>query len=154
MAKNVESEKERTVEVKAEDDGVVIKISSNQLGTNEHSGVGKQNKKSAQRRHAVRKARSISESSGEDMTSNSPPSAKGILKFRGTHDFSRTLYESSTDENGLSTSPIECSYDSVDISSESDCSSLKKTVRFNNVVSQQFFRYIHAYSGDRLRQRC
>nr|XP_031832376.1 uncharacterized protein LOC116426888 [Nomia melanderi] len=152
MVENVESEKERTVEVKAEEDGVVIKISSNQFGSNEHSVVGKQNKKSAQRRHVVRKARSISESSGEDMTSNSPPSAKGILKFRRTHDFSRTLYESSTDENGLSTSPIECSYDSVDISSESDCSSLKKTVRFNNVVSQQFFRSDSSIRGMRMRK--
>ncbi|XP_076285629.1 PIH1 domain-containing protein Nop17-like [Lasioglossum baleicum] len=156
-----EPEKERTIEVQAEDDGVVISISSNQCDSDDddHREDSKQITKATQRRQsrrfAMTKARSVSESSGDELTSNSLPSgtgtfAKGILKSRRTHGFSRSVSESSADENGMPMSSIDCNYDSVqDINSESDCSSLKKTVRFNDVVSRQLFRSNSSILGQR-----
>lgn len=144
---NTESDRDLTVDVQAEDDGVVINISSNQLDSDDE--VGQQNRKSSRRRqgrrHALTKARSVSESSGDELTSTSTVTgtfSKGILKSRHTHEYSRSVSESSADENGMPTSSIDYHYGSVqDINSESDCSSLKKTVRFNDVVSRQLFRY-------------
>ncbi|XP_033331455.2 PIH1 domain-containing protein Nop17-like isoform X1 [Megalopta genalis] len=154
-------DKDQTVEVQTEDDGVVISISSNQCDSDDEDNRedSKQSTKSTQRRqsrrHAKPKARSVSESSGDELSSNSLSSgagtfAKGILKSRRSHEFSRSVSESSADENGMPMSSIDCNYDSVqEFNSESDCSSLKKTVRFNDVVSRQLFRSNSSILGQR-----
>ncbi|XP_076241617.1 PIH1 domain-containing protein Nop17-like isoform X2 [Calliopsis andreniformis] len=131
-----ESEKDLTVDVQAEDDGVVINVSSNQLDSDDEGGHGSMEsiEERYSRRHTMTKARSLSESSGDELTSNS----------------SATVSESSADENGMPASSVDCHYDSVqDVNSESDCSSLKKTVRFNDVVSRQLFRSNSSILGQR-----
>ncbi|XP_033331463.2 PIH1 domain-containing protein Nop17-like isoform X2 [Megalopta genalis] len=127
-------DKDQTVEVQTEDDGVVISISSNQCDSDDEDNRedSKQSTKSTQRRqsrrHAKPKARSVSESSGDELS----------------------ISESSADENGMPMSSIDCNYDSVqEFNSESDCSSLKKTVRFNDVVSRQLFRSNSSILGQR-----
>ncbi|XP_076679486.1 PIH1 domain-containing protein Nop17-like isoform X1 [Andrena cerasifolii] len=152
---NTESDRDLTVDVEAEDDGVVINISSNQLDSDDE--VDQQSRKPSRRRqgrrHALTKARSVSESSGDELTSTSTVTgtfSKGILKSRHTHEYSRSVFESSADENGMPTSSIDYHYGSAqDITSESDCSSLKKTVRFNDVVSRQLFRSNSSILGQR-----
>lgn len=149
-----ESEKDLMVDVQAEDDGVVISISSNQLDSDDEGGQDSTDSAEPRqiRRH-VAKARSVSESSGDELPSNECGSgsfSKGILKSRRTHNFSRSVSESSADENGMPASSVDCHSDSVqDVNSESDCSSLKKTVRFNDVVLRRLFRYRCFYSISR-----
>lgn len=143
---------ERQISVQPQDDGIVINIHSNQQDSDdeeEHEESARVVKRRQEKKHVIEKTRSVSESSGDELASNSSGSSvrhsKGILKSRRARDFSRSMSESSADENSL---PASCTdyhydhYDSVhDINSESDCSSLKKTVRFNDVVSRQLFRY-------------
>ncbi|CAK9827186.1 Protein kintoun [Anthophora retusa] len=62
----------------------------------------------------------------------------------------QTISESSADDNGMVASSIDCHYDSEqDVNFQSDCSSLKKTVRFNDVVSRQLFRSNSSILGQR-----
>lgn len=142
---------ERQISVQSQDDGVVINIHPNQQDSDDEDDHEENAKitRRQEKKHVIEKARSISESSGDELASNSSSSSvrlsKGILKSRRARDFSRSMSESSADEISL---PASCTdyhydhYDSVhDINSESDCSSLKKTVRFNDVVSRQLFRY-------------
>ncbi|KZC10473.1 Protein kintoun [Dufourea novaeangliae] len=131
-------EKDRMIDVQAEDDGVVISIRSKQLDSDDEEG--QQRTKSIQRRqsrrYAMTKTRSVSESSGDELSNNSVTNT--------------AVSESSADESGMPISSIDCQYDSVqDINSESDCSSLKKTVRFNDVVSRQLFRSNSSILGQR-----
>jgi len=146
-----EPQLERQISVQPQDDGVVINIRSNQQDSDdeeEHEENARVVKRRQEKKHVIEKVRSVSESSGDELASNSSNNSvrysKGILKSRRARDFSRSMSESSADENSL---PASCTdyhdhYDSVhDINSESDCSSLKKTVRFNDVVSRQLFRY-------------
>lgn len=151
-----EPQVERQISVLPQDDGVVINIHPNQQDSDdeeEHEESARVVKRRQEKKH-VEKVRSVSESSGDELASNSSNGSgrhsKGILKSRRARDFSRSMSESSADENSL---PASCTdyhcdhYDSVhDINSESDCSSLKKTVRFNDVVSRQLFRYYNKES--------
>ncbi|XP_024874407.1 protein kintoun [Temnothorax curvispinosus] len=155
-----ESQVERQISVQPQDDGVVINIRPNQQDSDdedEHEANARVVKRRQEKKHVIEKARSVSESSGDELASNSSGSSarhsKGILKSRRARDFSRSMSESSADENSL---PASCTdyhydhYDSVhDINSESDCSSLKKTVRFNDVVSRQLFRSNSSILGQR-----
>ncbi|XP_011877153.1 PREDICTED: protein kintoun [Vollenhovia emeryi] len=151
---------ERQISVEPQGDGVVINIRPNQQDSDdeeEHEESARVVKRRQEKKHVIEKARSVSESSGDELASNSSGSSvrysKGILKSRRARDFSRSMSESSADENSL---PASCTdyhddhYDSVhDINSESDCSSLKKTVRFNDVVSRQLFRSNSSILGQR-----
>lgn len=142
---------EKEISVHPQDNGVVINIRPNQQDSDdeEEHEENARVKRRQEKKHVIEKTRSVSESSGDELASNSSSSSvrqsKGILKSRRARDFSRSMSESSADENSF---PASCTdyhddhYDSVhDINSESDCSSLKKTVRFNDVVSRQLFRY-------------
>lgn len=141
-------EADRKIDVRAEDDGVVINIRPNHLDTD---GEAEQHStKSMEKRpnlcHTVTKTRSVSESSGDELISNNITGTfpKSILRSQRNHNLSRSVSESSADEIGTAASSIDCHYDSIpDLNSELDCSSLKKTVRFNDVVSRQLFRYYH-----------
>lgn len=138
---------ERQIAVQPQSDGIIIDIHPNQQDSDDEEE--QENIRLATRRqekkHVIEKSRSVSESSGDELTSSngSARHSKGILKSHRARDFSRSMSESSADENSLPASSVDYHYDSVqDINSESDCSSLKKTVRFNDVVSRQLFRYI------------
>ncbi|XP_011700933.1 PREDICTED: protein kintoun [Wasmannia auropunctata] len=152
---------ERQISVQPQDGGVVINIRPNQQDSDdeeEHEESARVAKRRQEKKHVIEKVRSVSESSGDELASNSSNGSvrhsKGILKSRRARDFSRSMSESSADENSL---PASCTdyhddyhYDSVhDINSESDCSSLKKTVRFNDVVSRQLFRSNSSILGQR-----
>lgn len=135
---------ERKVSIAPQGDSVIIDIRSTQQDSDDEEE--QENERTIQRQEETRiteKLRSVSESSGDELgSSNSVRHSKGILKSRRVHDFSRSVSESSADENSLPASCTDYHYDSVqDVNSESDCSSLKKTVRFNDVVSRQLFRY-------------
>lgn len=91
----------------------------------------------------LKKSRSVSESSGDELASSNGSengsAPRGILKTR--RYFSRSVSESSIDDTTGLASSVDIHYDSVqELNSESDCCSLKKTVRFNDVVSRQLFR--------------
>ncbi|XP_017766584.1 PREDICTED: protein kintoun isoform X1 [Eufriesea mexicana] len=154
-AEDDDFETDRAVDVQAEDDGVVINIRSNHLDSDDEAE--RHSIESTDERpnhcHTLSKSRSVSESSGDEITCNNIATgtySKGILKSRRTHTFSRSVSESSADENGMVASSIDCHYDSIqDLNSESDCSSLKKTVRFNDVVSRQLFRSNSSILGQR-----
>nr|XP_003704223.1 PREDICTED: protein kintoun isoform X2 [Megachile rotundata] len=124
---------DRTIDVHTEDDGVVINITPNQLDSDDE--VDHRNLRSIECREnhdTVSETRSVSESSGDELT----------------------ISESSADENGMPASSIDCHYGSVqDMNSESECSSLKKTVRFNDVVSRQLFRSNSSILGRRKKNR-
>ncbi|KAL0122762.1 hypothetical protein PUN28_007453 [Cardiocondyla obscurior] len=152
-----ESQAERQISVQHQEDGVVINICPNQQDSDDEEEPEEDTrvvKRRQEKKHVIEKARSVSESSGDELASNSSGSSvrhsKGILKSRRARDFSRSMSESSADENSLPTSCTDYHYDSVhDINSESDCSSLKKTVRFNDVVSRQLFRSNSSILGQR-----
>ncbi|XP_017887141.1 protein kintoun isoform X2 [Ceratina calcarata] len=123
-------ETDHRVSVQAEDDGVVINVTPNHLDSDDeaerHSTGSMEEQLNLCR--TMSKTRSVSESSGDELTSMS---------------------ESSADENGLAASSVD-HYDSTqDLNFESDCSSLKKTVRFNDVVSRQLFRSNSSILGQR-----
>ncbi|XP_012282500.1 protein kintoun [Orussus abietinus] len=100
---------------------------------------------------AQQMSRSISESSGDELPSvGSSGRAKGILKSRRSCQFSRSVSESSIDDGGAQAFSTDPTYDSIDeINSQSDSSSLKKTVRFNDVVSRQLYRSNSSILGQR-----
>lgn len=153
VTEDMESESNCKVEVQPEDNGVVVSIHSSQLESEEeteqqHRQQQEQRVRRQNRRHVLAKSRSVSESSGDELT-NTGSSTKGILKSRRSN-LTRSMSESSADENGILISSADCHYDSVhDVNSESDCSSLKKTVRFNDVVSRQLFRTNSSILGQR-----
>lgn len=142
-------ETDRTVDVRPEDDGgIVINIAPNHLDTDDE--VERHSTTSIEEQpnlcHTMSKNRSVSESSGDEQPSNNIGSfPKSILRSQRNRNLSRSVSESSADENGTTASSVECHYDSIqDLNFESDCASLKKTVRFNDVVSRQLFRYTPA----------
>lgn len=141
-------EAEQKIKVQTEDGGVVINIRRNHLDTDDeaeqHSTTSMEERPNLC--HTVTKTRSVSESSGDELISNNITGTfpKSILRSQRNHNLSRSVSESSADEIGTAASSIDCHYDSIpDLNSELDCSSLKKTVRFNDVVSRQLFRYYH-----------
>ncbi|KAK2575551.1 hypothetical protein KPH14_011269 [Odynerus spinipes] len=139
------------VDVQKEENSVIINIRSNQLDSDDEHEEDEQ-QDTFKNRKMITKTRSISESSGDELPSSSGSIglSKGILKSHRTHDFSRSVSESSADENGVIISSADFSYGSVhDPQSESECCSLKKTVRFNNVVSRQLFRSNSSILGQR-----
>lgn len=96
---------------------------------------------------AINIAGTISESSGDELSySFSPNKNRGILKrlsSSGRSSFSRSISESSIDDFVWTSSVENChaSLDSVIPEENVEVStSLKKTVRFSNVVSKQVFR--------------
>lgn len=146
------NETDRTVDVHPEDDGLVINIAPNHLDTDDeverHSTTSIDEQQNLY--HIMTKNRSVSESSGDELTSNNITGSfpKGIL--RSQRNLSRSVSESSADENGTAASSVECHYDSIqDLNFESDSASLKKTVRFNDVVSRQLFRSNSSILGQR-----
>ncbi|XP_050488583.1 protein kintoun isoform X3 [Bombus huntii] len=125
-----DDEANQGIEVQTEDGGFVINISPNHLDTDDeaerHSTTSMEERPNLC--HTVTKTRSVSESSGDELI----------------------ISESSADEIGTAASSIDCHYDSIpDLNSELDCSSLKKTVRFNDVVSRQLFRSNSSILGQR-----
>ncbi|XP_012248656.1 protein kintoun isoform X2 [Bombus impatiens] len=130
-----DDEANQGIEVQTEDSSFVINISPNHLDTDDeaegHSTTSMEERPNLC--HTVTKTRSVSESSGDELISNNI-----------------TVSESSADEIGTAASSIDCHYDSIpDLNSELDCSSLKKTVRFNDVVSRQLFRSNSSILGQR-----
>ncbi|XP_034934740.1 protein kintoun [Chelonus insularis] len=100
----------------------------------------------------LQKYRSISESSGDELPSSNKNKSRGILKLHSSRrsNFSRSVSESSIDDTTGIPSSVDLNYDSVqEHYSESDCCSLKKTVRFNDVVSRQLFRSNSSILGRR-----
>lgn len=91
----------------------------------------------------ILKSRSFSESSGDELsTSQSPAKGKSILKSnRSRFTVSRSVSESSIDDYTWS-SFENCGATSESLIPEETeiSSSMKKTVRFNDVVSKQLFR--------------
>ena len=136
-------------DVRPEDDGIVINIAPSHLDTDDE--VERHSTTSIEEQpilcHTMSKNRSVSESSGDELTSNNITGSfpKSILRSQRNRNLSRSVSESSADENGTAASSVECHYDSIqDLNFESDSASLKKTVRFNDVVSRQLFRYTPA----------
>ncbi|XP_076767169.1 PIH1 domain-containing protein Nop17-like isoform X2 [Xylocopa sonorina] len=129
-AEDNDFETDSTINVQQEDDGVVINITMNHMDSDDEAE--RHSTGSIEERpnlcHAMSKARSVSESSGDEIT----------------------ISESSTDENGMAASSVDGHYNSIqDLNFESDSSSLKKTVRFNDVVSRQLFRSNSSILGQR-----
>ncbi|XP_066586259.1 protein kintoun [Prorops nasuta] len=154
-----EEQPDQNVKVKMEDGNVVISINQenrNQLDSDdeeENQNTVVRTKK--ERKHQGRKSklRSVSESSGDELTCSNNSSiggrSKGILKSRSSN-FSRSYSESSADESLFHASSLDFHDDFAhDFNSESDCSSLKKTVRFNDVVSRKLFRSNSSILGQR-----
>jgi len=144
MSSENESEMERQISIQSQGDSVVIDIRSNQQDSDDEEEQENVRVTMRQETERIEKARSVSESSGDELAGNRScmRHSKGILKSHRSRDFSRSMSESSADENSFPTSCTDYHYDSIhDVNSESDCSSLKKTVRFNDVVSRQLFRY-------------
>lgn len=135
---------ERQFSVQPEGDSVIIDIRPNQQDSDDDEEQENVRIVKRGKMHTIEKTRSVSESSGDELASSngSVRHSKGILKSHRARDFSRSMSESSADENSLPASCTDYHYDFIhDVNSESDCSSLKKTVRFNDVVSRQLFRY-------------
>ncbi|XP_014224549.1 protein kintoun [Trichogramma pretiosum] len=105
--------------------------------------------------HRSSLSRSVSESSGDELPSSVSSSVssgveigryKSIYKSRS---FSRSISESSIDDS-IAQSPSITFTDSVhEFNSESEGSSLKKTVRFSDVVSQKLYRSNSSILGQR-----
>lgn len=91
---------------------------------------------------AINIASSLSESSGDELScSYSPSKGKGILKSFVKPRFGRSISESGLDEvTWVSSIENFASVDSIIPEEEEISSSLKKTVRFSNVVSRKLFR--------------
>lgn len=145
-------EADRRIDLRTEDDGVLINISSNHLDTDDEAERHSTTSMEERSNHTVTKTRSVSESSGDELISNNITGTfpKSILRSQRNHNLSRSVSESSADEIGTAASSIDCHYDSIpDLNSELDCSSLKKTVRFNDVVSRQLFRSNSSILGQR-----
>lgn len=139
------------VKVEKEDNSVIINIHPNRLDSDEEQEENNR-QNTFQNRKTISKSRSISESSGDELPSSSGSigTSKGILKSHRSQDLSRSVSESSEDDNGVTVSSADLSYGSAhDHHSESECCSLKKTVRFNNVVSRQLFRSNSSILGQR-----
>ena len=139
----VESPTETDKTIKGKD--IVINMKSNSLDTDdedERLSVDRATRKK-ERKHGLSKSRSVSESSGDELpTINTSRATRGILKSRRS-TFSRSMSESSIDDATGHVSSIELHDDLIhDINSESDCSSFKKSVRFNDVVSRQLYRSV------------
>ncbi|XP_012214788.1 protein kintoun [Linepithema humile] len=158
MSPEDESQMERQISVQPQGNSVVIDIRSSQQDSDddeEHDEEEQEDVRITLRQKTERiieKARSVSESSGDELASNSSCTrhSKGILKSQRSRNFSRSMSESSADENSLPASCTDYHYDSIhDVNSESDCCSLKKTVRFNDVVSRQLFRSNSSILGQR-----
>lgn len=137
---------DKTIEVIAEGEDIVINIQSNNLDSDDeedHEPSDRSSRKK-ERKPGLSKTRSVSESSGDELpSSNASSVSKGILKSRRS-TFSRSVSESSIDDTTGLVSSMDFQYDSIhDINSESDCSSFKKSVRFNDVVSRQLYRYVY-----------
>lgn len=139
-----QSDRDKTVEVIAEGEDIIINIQSQNLDSDDeddHQRLDMSTRIKGERKHGLSKSRSVSESSGDELpSSNGSSVSKGILKSRRS-TFSRSVSESSIDETAGHMSSIDFHYDSIqDMNSESDCSSFKKSVRFNDVVSRQLYR--------------
>nr|XP_022905327.1 protein kintoun isoform X1 [Onthophagus taurus] len=96
----------------------------------------------------------VSESSGDELSSSySPSKSKGILKrFPGScSSVSRSVSESSIDDFLWASSFENChaSLDSIIPEDGEVSSSLKKTVRFNDVVLKQLYRFNSSILGQK-----
>lgn len=121
----------RKIEVIQESDEIVVNIKTNQEDSDDENFE--------REREDLQKCRSVSESSGDEQIGNGGR-CRGILKYSRSA-FSRSVSESSIDDATGIASSMDFNYDSVqEVNSESDCNSLKKTVRFNDVVSRQLYR--------------
>lgn len=121
----------------AEGDDVVINITDNHLDSDDE-GEREDTDSSRCDDH-----RYVSESSGDELGNVRGTSgrSKGILKSRRSHGFERSVSESSVDDSVIFASSMDFHSDSIqEINSESGGSSLKKTVRFNDVVARQLYR--------------
>ncbi|XP_057326040.1 protein kintoun [Microplitis mediator] len=143
-----------SVQVNRNDDSkqVVIDIKNNNSNQDHMDSDDEysETRSDGEKRDCLQKCRSISESSGDELPdSRRSNKSRGILKYR-RDNFSRSVSESSIDDTTGLVSSIEFNYDSVqEHYSESDCCSLKKTVRFNDVVSRQLFRSNSSILGRR-----
>ncbi|XP_015111732.1 protein kintoun [Diachasma alloeum] len=134
----------RKIEVIPERDEVVVNVKA-QHGDSDDE----ENFEGEEEKFNLQKYRSVSESSGDEVCGSSGSRCRGILKYRRSN-FSRSVSESSIDDTAGLASSIDFNYDSVqEVNSESDCCSLKKTVRFNDVVSRQLYRSNSSILGRR-----
>ncbi|XP_015513485.2 protein kintoun [Neodiprion lecontei] len=136
----------KKIEVMGEGDDIVINITPNQLDSDDEA----EREDTDSSRYDDH--RSISESSGDELGNIPGPAgrSKGILKSRRNYGFTRSVSESSVDDSAMLASSIDFHSDSIpEINSESGSSSLKKTVRFNDVVARQLYRSNSSILGQR-----
>ncbi|XP_011498401.1 PREDICTED: protein kintoun [Ceratosolen solmsi marchali] len=152
LMEDPEIETDKNVEVIRNENEVIVNVCSESVDSDdddEHES--KLNSETDEQKRT--QSRSISESSGDEFASSIASSTgsaryKSILKT-GHNRFSRSISESSIDD---STAPLHSATfnDFVqELNSESEGSSLKKTVRFNDVVSRQLFRSNSSIFGQR-----
>ncbi|KAF7990305.1 hypothetical protein HCN44_000110 [Aphidius gifuensis] len=131
---------EKIIQVLPNDNELVVDIQPKNIN------VTKTTDKLVNKKIKLQKTRSMSESScnsGDELNSSNGSEnnriVRGILKNR-RNNISRSVSESSIDDTTGLVSSVDFNYDSVaELNSESECSSFKKTVRFNDVVSRQLF---------------
>ncbi|KAF5298051.1 hypothetical protein FQA39_LY11819 [Lamprigera yunnana] len=115
------------------------------------------NKPTSQTTHPISIVRSLSESSGDEIScSYSPSKSKGILKaFRKLRRFGRSISESGIDDVNWASSleNFYASIDSIIPEEEEISSSLKKTVRFSDVVSRQLFKSNSCILGQKKKKK-
>ncbi|XP_043468849.1 protein kintoun [Leptopilina heterotoma] len=152
LVEEPEEETDKNIEVIRNGEEVVVSIHSNSIDTDEEDRETDQSSSChEERKRNLELTRSISESSGDELPSSNGSTyrSKGILKSHRNH-ISRSVSESSIDESACLASSINFQYDSVqELNSESESSSLKKTVRFSDVVSRQLYRSNSSILGQR-----
>lgn len=141
-------ETDKNVEVIRKGSQVIVNVGSQSLDSDdedEHQHREDESESQSQgeeRKKRFIQSRSVSESSGDELPSsigsNSSARYKSILKSR----FSRSVSESSIDDSTAPLSSVTFNDFMHEFNSESEGSSLKKTVRFNDVVSRQLYRSV------------
>ncbi|OXU22598.1 hypothetical protein TSAR_009727 [Trichomalopsis sarcophagae] len=152
LTEDPELETDKNVEVIRSEKEVTVNVRTQSLDSDDEDDHENQSYSQEERKRSFAQSRSVSESSGDELPSSIGSGSgsaryKSILKSR----FSRSVSESSIDEN---TAPFSCpsvtfNHSISEFYSESEGSSLKKTVRFNDVVSRQLYRSNSSILGQR-----
>ena len=141
-----ELETDQNVEVIRSGTEVIVNVRSHSLDTDdEYEHESEQNSsQTEERKRSFRQSRSVSESSGDELSS-SMGSINGNIRYKSilkSRHFSWSVSESSIDDNTAVVSSVNFNESIHEFNSESEGSSLKKTVRFNDVVSRQLYRLV------------
>ncbi|XP_058810818.1 protein kintoun [Phymastichus coffea] len=153
LVEDPELETDKNVEVIRKGTEVIVSVGSQSLDSDDedehHEDESELQSQEEERKKQFIQSRSVSESSGDELPSsigsNSSTRHKSILKSR----FSRSISESSIDDSTAALSMVTFNDFIHEFNSESEGSSLKKTVRFNDVVSRQLYRSNSSILGQR-----